>query len=168
MNAAVMEALGGRIIETEGGCHEFTGMRDSNGYGRVKRKGKRYSTHRVAYAAANGPIPEGLVVCHSCDNPPCVNPDHLWLGTHGDNHRDKIAKGRGRKGGVKSQIAKTHCPHGHEYSPENTRISNGSRNCRTCQRERARRDYRERDGAAKARAYRARKRADLGPIGGAE
>jgi hypothetical protein len=53
------------------------------------------TAHRVAWIATNGPIPPGAIVCHACDNPPCCNPGHLWLGRDADNNADKEAKGRG-------------------------------------------------------------------------
>lgn len=82
-------------IVTPSGCWEFLGATNNKGYG-VMSIGKRptFLAHCVAYTVCFGPIPDGLCVCHKCDHPPCVNPDHLFLGTHLDNMRDAIAKGR--------------------------------------------------------------------------
>lgn len=76
------------------GCHEWTGFRTVYGYGRYRRK----QAHRVAYTRSIGPIPTGLCICHRCDNRACVNPDHLFLGTHVDNMRDKTLKDRVHRG----------------------------------------------------------------------
>lgn len=65
------------------------------GYFRVLVEGRRVMAHRHAWEQAHGPIPAGLCVLHRCDNPPCINVDHLFLGTRADNNRDKWAKGRG-------------------------------------------------------------------------
>jgi DNA-binding transcriptional regulator YiaG len=75
-------------------CIEWDGARSSNGYGSKWHEGKAQSTHRIAWQEANGPIPDGLCVLHRCDNPPCINIAHLFLGTQADNMHDKEAKGR--------------------------------------------------------------------------
>lgn len=69
-------------------------QRLSCGYGVVRFEGKDRKAHRVIWELANGPIPEGMCVLHKCDNALCVNPDHLFLGTHADNMRDMTNKGR--------------------------------------------------------------------------
>jgi hypothetical protein len=79
------------------GCIEWTLGRSSTGYGVCRRNGRTVGAHRAAWEEVHGPIPEGLWVLHRCDNPPCVNVDHLFLGTRLDNVRDMDAKGRGRR-----------------------------------------------------------------------
>lgn len=75
-------------------CFVWKGARIPTGYGQKLVNGVVKYTHRIAYEWANGPIPEGLLVLHKCDNPPCCNPDHLFLGTAKDNMQDCMKKGR--------------------------------------------------------------------------
>jgi hypothetical protein len=77
-----------------GGCWGWIGSTDSGGYGQLQHNGKLQPAHRVAWMLVNGPLPEGLWVLHRCDNPPCTNPDHLFLGTRRDNMMDASHKGR--------------------------------------------------------------------------
>lgn len=81
-----------------GGCWEWTGPTYPNGYGRISFCSYPETVHRVSWIVHVGAISEGQCVLHSCDNRPCFNPKHLFLGTHQDNHDDKIAKGRMRHG----------------------------------------------------------------------
>jgi hypothetical protein len=130
----VADRLFAKLAQQPDGCIEFTGACMPNGYGRIALGGQGGGVglaHRVAWELANGPIPEDLHVCHRCDNPPCCNPAHLFLGTRSDNMRDSVSKRRDRHG------RRTSCKNGHLYDEANTRWSpSGSRVCRACDRAR--------------------------------
>jgi hypothetical protein len=139
-------------VNKAGECWEWTACRHHQwGYGHVRVGGKLEAAHRVSWEMHNGPIPDGLLVCHHCDNPKCVRPAHLFLGTGTDNSRDMHAKGRG----TKYNTLKTHCPHGHEYTPENTRVYVSKRGwrmrfCIACDRASCRERYAEHRAARRA------------------
>ena len=103
-----------------------------DGYGEIGIAGRSpQQAHRIAWEMTVGPIPDGFNVLHNCDNPPCVNPSHLFLGTKKDNTQDMIAKGRSKLG--LNQAEKTHCPRSHPYDDLNTIYwRNGGRLRRRC------------------------------------
>tara|TARA_R100001530_G_C4319841_1_gene155421 strand:+ start:2950 stop:3345 length:396 start_codon:yes stop_codon:yes gene_type:complete len=91
-------------LRKKGDCILFVGSKDKDGYGHLTYKRKVYKAHRFAWTHAYGIIPKGMYVLHKCDNPPCVNPDHLYLGDQLDNVRDMDLKGRNNFGRVAIQV----------------------------------------------------------------
>lgn len=88
-------------------CWNWTAAKDSCGYGRIWHNEKNSTAHTVSYSVFRGEIPEGKHVLHSCDNPSCINPEHLWLGTHADNMADKARKKRYPPKGTNGKFMKT-------------------------------------------------------------
>ena len=123
---AALEDVWDRVVVTSTGCIEWTGAHNEYGYGILRVNRRNIRAHRATWELTNGPIPKGMVICHKCDNPPCCNVDHLFLGTLGDNSRDMASKGRGY------WQQKTHCPQGHPYDEVNTVVYDGRRRCQRC------------------------------------
>jgi hypothetical protein len=120
MPNTLIERYEGRV-DRSGECHLWTGQTNNWGYGVVTIEGQKYPIHRVFFELHVGEIPEDHVIDHFCRTRTCVRPDHLQAITQSEN----IALGR---------LRKTHCPQGHEYTPENTYITpkRGWRQCRKC------------------------------------
>lgn len=83
-----------KVRKTDAGCWEWSGATSHGGYGVFRLNRKNIGAHRISYEHSYGSIPSGLYVCHRCDNPPCVNPEHLYLGTPSENAREMRSKGR--------------------------------------------------------------------------
>lgn len=130
------------VDRTEGddACHPWVGpVRNDRGYGAFYVDGNRYVAHRWLLGHLRGrPLDwPAEIGCHTCDNPRCCNPKHLYVGSHHDNTMDAIARS-GHPAAARR--AQTHCVAGHPYDAENTHQSpNGWRYCRTCKRNQSRR-----------------------------
>ena len=92
--AALADRISDKLMQSSSGCWIFTGRCNEYGYGLLDVNGTPRRVHRLVWEIEFGPIPNDLLVCHSCDNPKCCNPSHLFLGTHQDNSDDKWRKGR--------------------------------------------------------------------------
>lgn len=117
-------------------CLVYSGNKNESGYGEISYRGKTARAHRVSYELFIGPIPDGLQLDHLCRNRACIHPWHLEPVTQAENTRR----------GISANGTKTHCPSGHEYTAENTRVLTGVtggsyRQCRTCDRDRVRARY---------------------------
>lgn len=141
-------------------CWPWIGKSSVKSRGLAIYKGFRMLAPRLAYWIKFGiKPPADKFVCHSCDNPSCCNPAHLWLGTVKDNNRDMFAKGRGFINPISGwQRSLMHCQRGHEFTPENTIPNNvpGRRKCRTCNKQ-----YQKEYRAARRRLKNAAVRAEL-------
>jgi hypothetical protein len=129
--------LEGYTPEPNTGCWLWMGAPTNKGYGQTTFMGKKnVFVHRASYFLHKGEIPAGMCVLHHCDTPACINPDHLYLGTKSDNSLDCVR--RKRHFLTKYWSQRTHCKHGHEFTPENVRKHkrNNSRICIACTRER--------------------------------
>jgi hypothetical protein len=98
MQSMLEDAFWKYVQVVDHGCWEWLASLGNHGYGQLTFKQQKYTAHRLSWELHNGPIPDGLCVCHTCDNRSCVNPNHLFLGTRTDNLRDMTDKGRRVKG----------------------------------------------------------------------
>lgn len=123
------------------GCWQWDGSKTTNGYPQMgvwRGRWKSEMAHRLSYMMFKGHIPDGMLVCHSCDNPSCVNPGHLWVGSYSDNIRDAISKGRHVPGRGAPLVE--YCKHGHLMSEYGIRRRSRGRRCLLCCR-RSSREY---------------------------
>src|ERR1700758_2984750 len=122
MKLEVQDRLRRLAVVAESGCWIWQRGKNNYGYGSVYLRGlglpekKTAGAHCVSYVVFKGPISQGLGVLHDCDNPACINPEHLYTGTKKDNTRDWLLRGDRSNN---FQANKTHCAHGHEYTIEN-------------------------------------------------
>jgi hypothetical protein len=135
-DADYIERMKARCVISETGCWLWQGTLGWKGYGQISYRNKQWGTHRLSYTLHKGPIPKGMLVCHTCDVRNCVNPEHLWVGTNKQNMVDCSRKGRA------DDQWRTHCIHGHEFTPENTypirMTETVKRACKMCNRVRYR------------------------------
>lgn len=119
-----------KVEKSDDGCWTWQAARDRKGYGKIGAPGRAgwLFAHRVSYEIATGiTLTPDVLVLHRCDNPPCVRPDHLFLGTHADNVADKIRKGR--QGDRRTAT----CSRGHTRDDDNIYVSpSGNRTCKPC------------------------------------
>lgn len=123
-----------KFYKEENGCWIWTGATRRN-YPLMRIGGKMMTVSRVMFSIFRGTIYASEVICHSCDNPRCINPDHLFVGTMKDNMSDASMKGRF------FNQRKTHCKHSHELSISNTYLYDGKRCCRICRSMAAKKSY---------------------------
>ena len=131
--------------EPNSGCWLWNASFCRDGYGNFYDGKRVIGAHRYAWTVYCGAIPDGLHILHKCDTPACVNPAHLSLGTHRENMHDSLVKGRN------FFATKTHCKHGHAFTPDNitnVKLEHKRRRCKACERTRALRAYYKNKGVS--------------------
>lgn len=122
-------------------CWPWKASQDGRGYGQIFHNGKLRRATQVSWELENGkPFPQGMDACHTCDNPRCVNPKHIWPGTKSQNAMDSVRKGRATAPKINPStvraMGRTHCRNGHPYSVGNLSFdAEGRRRCRACKAE---------------------------------
>jgi hypothetical protein len=130
-DARLFARLRANSTEAPNGCWIWTKSYRTDGYGQINVNRKPVAAHRAMWLAMHGEWferKEDKLVCHTCDDRRCINPDHLWIGTASQNNADRDIKGRN------AWSNKTVCKNGHAFTPENTRQTLKQRFCRTCHR----------------------------------
>ncbi len=155
----LQERLESRTKKDPSGCWLWQGGRTGKGYGAIGVEGKTKGVHRVAWELVNGPIPDGMLICHHCDIRNCINPEHLFLGTHTDNMQDALKKGR--LVATAPWRGVTHCKNGHLFNEKNTYSytwkGSENRTCKLCNRLWQRKRYHNNNGKEKAKERRHRR-----------
>ena len=116
-------------VKVESGCWNWILGKNKRGYGYTYVRGIAIGAHRISFAAFRSGNAHELLTCHHCDNPACVNPHHMFLGTDKENMQDMVKKGRANSGRF---ATRTHCKRGHKFTPETTTVSGKSRWCKIC------------------------------------
>ena len=152
-----------RCSITESGCWLWRGFVDKEGYGTTSYRSKGVRVHRKMFEITHGvKLVRLQYVCHECDVKHCCNPDHLWQGTPLENSTDAYHKG------LLPELKVTHCPRGHEYTPENTYVlpaksGRTARNCKTCMRIRTSSPEHKAKARERMRLRRAQQRSQVTP-----
>lgn len=130
INSKTIKLFFQKVLKTQF-CWIWVGAKTDDFYGRVRVNKRSIGAYRLSYLIHIGPIQEGLLVCHKCDNPMCVNPDHLFVGSMSDNIKDCVLKKR--HGSYLKMIGKKECGRGHEWIEQNIYSrKNGKKECLIC------------------------------------
>ena len=148
MEDDVLRRFDAKVAKSDYGCWKWTASLTSTGYGQLNVGGRPFLAHRLSYEHHKGPISDGLQIDHVCRNRSCVNPEHLDAVTSAENTR----RGEALDRRLATYAARTHCPHRHRWTAENSLWVGGIRQCRACTADRTAARYWRRTGFSLAEA----------------